>query len=121
MAADAQAILSLTIVRCEREARARGRRPWARPCALKAYQQQRFSRTYADLLASSRYAAASRFFLDELYGPQDFSDRDAQFARVVPALVRLFPQELVETVAAWRGCMRCPDHSTARWAACSAG
>ena len=37
--------------------------------------------------------------LDELYGPQDFSDRDAQFARVVPALVRLFPQELVETVA----------------------
>ncbi|HMV39773.1 MAG TPA: hypothetical protein PLG92_03730 [Piscinibacter sp.] len=100
MAADAQAILSqLTIVRSEREARAADGALGETVRALKAYQQQRFSRTYADLLASSRYAAASRFFLDELYGPQDFSDRDAQFARVVPALVRLFPQELVETVA----------------------
>ena len=100
MAADAQAILSqLAIVRSEREARTADGALGETVRALKAYQQQRFSRTYADLLASSRYAAASRFFLDELYGPQDFSDRDAQFARVVPALVRLFPQELVETVA----------------------
>lgn len=66
--------------------------------ALKAYQQQRFARSYADLLASPRYAAAARFFLDELYGPKDFSQRDAQFARVVPGLVRLFPREIVETV-----------------------
>ena len=65
---------------------------------LKAYQQRRFSRTYADLLATSRYAGAARFFLDELYGPGDFSSRDAQFARVVPALVRLFPSDVVETV-----------------------
>lgn len=100
MAADAQAILSqLAIVRSEREARTADSALGATVRALKAYQQQRFSRTYADLLASSRYAGASRFFLDELYGPQDFSERDAQFARVVPALVRLFPQELVETVA----------------------
>ncbi|MBS0440972.1 MAG: hypothetical protein JSR38_03405 [Proteobacteria bacterium] len=100
MAADAQAILSqLAIVRSEREARTADSALGETVRALKAYQQQRFSRTYADLLASSRYAGASRFFLDELYGPQDFSERDAQFARVVPALVRLFPHELVETVA----------------------
>ncbi|HEX2010868.1 MAG TPA: hypothetical protein VJN44_08030 [Roseateles sp.] len=67
--------------------------------ALKRYQQQRFRRSYADLLASPRYAAAARFFLDELYGPGDFSRRDAQFARVVPSLIRLFPAEVVETVA----------------------
>ncbi|MBB4845516.1 hypothetical protein HNP55_004068 [Paucibacter oligotrophus] len=67
--------------------------------ALKHYQQQRFARTYADLLASSRYAQATRFFLQELYGPGDFSRRDAQFARVVPALVRIFPSEVVNTVA----------------------
>ena len=91
MAADAQAILSqLAIVRSEREARTADSALGETVRALKAYQQQRFSRTYADLLASSRYAGASRFFLDELYGPQDFSERDAQFARVVPALVRLF-------------------------------
>ncbi|MBN8489310.1 MAG: hypothetical protein J0M20_16495, partial [Burkholderiales bacterium] len=34
------------------------------------------------------------------YGPQDFADRDAQFARIVPALVRMFPQEIVDTVQA---------------------
>jgi hypothetical protein len=68
--------------------------------ALKAFQQRRFAHTYADLLISARYAAASRFFLEELYGPADFSQRDAQFARVVPSLVRLFPREIVETVLA---------------------
>lgn len=67
--------------------------------AIKAYQQKRFSHTYADLLATPRYGAAARFFLDELYGPSDFSQRDAQFARVVPALVRMFPRNVVETVA----------------------
>lgn len=66
--------------------------------AVKRYQQQRFTRTYADLLRSQRYGAAARFFLDELYGPNDFSKRDAQFMRVAPALVRLFPSELVHTV-----------------------
>ena len=66
--------------------------------ALKAYQAARFARSYADLLAHARYGAATRFFLTELYGPQEFSRRDAQFERVVPALVRLFPGELVATV-----------------------
>lgn len=66
--------------------------------ALKAYQAERFARSYADLLASPRYGAAAQFFLTELYGPQEFARRDAQFARVVPALVRLFPAELVATV-----------------------
>lgn len=71
----------------------------ARVQALKAYQQRRFAHTYADLLAHPRYEAATRFFLHELYGPDDFRQRDAQFARVIPTLTRLFPQEVVETVA----------------------
>jgi hypothetical protein len=66
--------------------------------ALKRYQQARFQITYADLLASARHGPAARFFLNELYGPGDFSLRDAQFARIVPTLVRLFPQGIVETV-----------------------
>lgn len=67
--------------------------------AVKEYQQRRFCHTYADLLLDSRYGPACRFFLDELYGPADFSQRDAQFARVVSSLVRLFPAEIVNTVA----------------------
>lgn len=86
----------------ERERRARAAEPaWAaRVVALKAYQHARFARSHADLLADPRYAAAARFFLDDLYGPQDFAERDAQFARIVPALVRLFPAEVVATVDA---------------------
>jgi hypothetical protein len=71
----------------------------ARVQALKAWQQARFATTYADLLATPRYGRAARFFLEELYGPGDFTRRDAQFARVVPALVRIFPPEVVATVA----------------------
>ena len=70
----------------------------ARVFALKDYQQRRFKCSYADLLASPRYAAATRFFLQDLYGPEDFSARDAQLTRVVPALVRLFPADVVQTV-----------------------
>lgn len=66
--------------------------------AIKAYQQQRFRKTYADLLADPRFKHAALFFLEELYGPDDFSERDAQFTRIVPALVRLFPDEIVRTV-----------------------
>ena len=66
---------------------------------LKAYQSRRFAHTYQDLLLLPRYRAATQFFLTELYGPQEFAQRDAQFARVVPALVRLFPVEVVATVA----------------------
>lgn len=67
---------------------------------LKAYQAARFERTYADLLHSSRYSAATRFFLRELYGPNDFSGRDLQFARVAPNVVRMFPKSVTHTVAA---------------------
>ena len=67
--------------------------------AVKIYQSLRFQNSYRDLIASGPYQAAARFFLEELYGPGDFADRDGQFARVVPGLVRLFPQEIVGTVA----------------------
>jgi len=100
MPSDADNILSeLAVVDAERRRRAADQDLARRVIALKSYQQLRFSHTYADLLASARYAPAARFFLDELYGPNDFTRRDAQFARVVPALVRLFPREIVQTVA----------------------
>ena len=100
MTPSAAAILAhLHTVEAERRHRAATPELHDRVVLVKAYQQRRFSHTYADLLASTRYGAASRFFLDELYGPSDFTRRDAQFARVVPALVKLFPSEIVATVA----------------------
>jgi hypothetical protein len=89
----------LNEVQAERERRRLSPELHARVQAVKDYQQRRFAATYDDLLTNPRYRPAARFFLDELYGPADFSQRDAQFARVVPALVRLFPEEIVATVA----------------------
>lgn len=71
--------------------------------AIKRYQQRRFALSYGALLASERYGPAASFFLDELYGPQDFSQRDAQFAKVVPSMVRLFPKSVLDTVACLAG------------------
>jgi hypothetical protein len=51
-------------------------------------------------LASARFSPAAKFFLEDLYGPGDFTARDEQFVRVVPGLVRLFPHELILTVIA---------------------
>ena len=68
--------------------------------AVKAYQHARFMLTYADMLAHPRFGGAARFFLDDLYGPGDFTTRDSQFVRIVPALVRVFPRDIVDTVLA---------------------
>lgn len=101
MTPDGRLILDqLQLVAAERRRRAGDPALDARVRVVKHYQHARFARTYADMLGTPRYARASRFFLDELYGPHDFTQRDDQFARVVPALVRLFPQDIVATVVA---------------------
>lgn len=66
---------------------------------IKRFQAQRFRATYADLLQSPRYRSAARFFLQELYGEQDYAQRDQQFARIAGTIARLFPQAVVETAA----------------------
>jgi hypothetical protein len=70
-----------------------------RVAAIKQHQLARFNRDYAHFIESPRYGAAARFFMEDLYGPADFADRDAQFARVVPAMARLLPGEIMHTVA----------------------
>jgi hypothetical protein len=69
-----------------------------RVAAVKRYQHARFSRDYAGLIASTRYGAAAGFFLEDLYGPMEFGDRDAQFERVIPAMGKLLPDEVMHTV-----------------------
>jgi hypothetical protein len=100
MPAIAASILEkLREIESERKLRCQDADFGARVHALKEYQQRRFSHTYSDLLEGARYGPAARFFLNELYGPGDFSRRDTQFIRVIPTLVRLFPNEIVDTVA----------------------
>ena len=66
---------------------------------LADFQSRRLEVTYADLTTQPRYAAAIEFFRTDLYGPGDFSRRDADLARVVPTLVRMLPSAAIATVA----------------------
>lgn len=71
------------------------------PCRilLAAWQSQRLENTYADLLASRRYEAPARYFLSDLYGPKDFSQRDQQVERVYRKACKLLPEHMVKPLA----------------------
>ena len=66
---------------------------------LRTYPAARLEASYTDLLASPRYHDAARFFLDDLYGPKEFAQRDEDLARIVPTLVKLLPAAAMATLA----------------------
>ncbi len=68
--------------------------------AIKRLQAQRFRGSYADLLQSPDYGEAARFFLDELYGERDYSERDSQFARIAGGLAAVLPGPVMGTAVA---------------------
>jgi hypothetical protein len=63
---------------------------------LRAWQTERFSKTYADLLADPEYGAAGRFFLSDIYAPRDFSQRDYDFERLHALLARVLPSSYLK-------------------------
>lgn len=67
---------------------------------IKRLQSRRFAGTYSDLLGGGPYAAASRFFLEELYSDKDYAERDAQFSRIAGAIEKLFPAQVAQTAVA---------------------
>lgn len=90
--------------------------------AIKQFQSRRFSATYADCLHGGPMRPAAQFFLDELYGPHDFSRRDAQFDRIAGSIERLFPDhvgQLAENLARLHGLSEALDFTMAQhWRAC---
>ena len=66
---------------------------------LARWQARRLKNTYADLARNPRYAGAISFFGTDLYGPGDFSRRDADLARVAPIMGRMLPEGVILTVA----------------------
>lgn len=115
----AQAILqSLSVVEAWRT-QSTANPPWSASLhALKQYQAQRFERTYADWIANPKAERACRFFLDELYGPHDFTQRDAAFARIVPTMTRVLPREVsdtIEALSALHALSETLDHQMAQW------
>lgn len=82
-----------------KELRGAGAARPARLAELKRFQSQRLARTYEDLAAQPRYRAATGFFLDDIYGPKDFSARDQEMLRILPVMSRILPASAVETGA----------------------
>lgn len=66
---------------------------------LKDWQSLRLQRTYADIASQPRYRAATAFFLEDLYGPRDFSARDQAMLHIVPVMSRILPAFALETAA----------------------
>ena len=66
---------------------------------LRRWQAERLARSFEGFMNHPGRRPAAEFFLSDLYGDRDFSQRDADIARVVPRMQRLLPQGLLETLA----------------------
>lgn len=81
-----------------REVIARDRDTLAGVRALQRWQTQRLRRTYEDFAAEPRYRDALEFFLQDLYGPHDFSRRDRDLRKVLHQWERLLPQRALQAI-----------------------
>lgn len=66
---------------------------------LRKFQSQRLARTHSDLLTSPRYRLAAQFFLDDVYAPRDFSQRDADLQRFYEGVRKVLPERAVAILA----------------------
>ena len=86
--------------------------------SLRAFQNRRFARTYADLARDPRYQGAIAFFLYELYGDVDMTARDADVLRILPVMTRMLPDAALQTIRdalAFEALSEQLDSELARW------
>ncbi len=72
---------------------------WAARAALQQFQAARMAATHADLLGVPESAAAARFFLNDLYGSKNVTQRDADVERVLPTMERMLPLPALAAIA----------------------
>jgi hypothetical protein len=60
---------------------------------LQTWQTDRLLTTHDDLWNSKRFKPVMQFFVDELYGPKDFSQRDIELQLAVPKMARIIPNK----------------------------
>ena len=71
----------------------------ARLRELSLWQTERLAHTYADLRRDPRYEHAIEFFLNDLYGPRDFAQRDEELARAWRYLKRTLPSLVLSALS----------------------
>lgn len=67
--------------------------------ALQTWQCQRLLLSHQLLYQQDNYRAALDFFISELYGATDFSQRDQDIARVAPKMSKLLPDKALQSLA----------------------
>lgn len=65
---------------------------------LQAWQTNRLLVTHDDLWQTKRFKPAMQFFIDEIYGPKDFSQRDTEIAGVVSNIAKVLPEKGVNSL-----------------------
>lgn len=65
---------------------------------FRAWQMQRLSATHADLLQNPRYRPACLFFLEDIYAPKDFTQRNHDIVRMHDFMLRFLPARLIRTL-----------------------
>ena len=65
---------------------------------LREWQANRLRETYDDLLHSKKYGRASQFFLTDIYGTKDFSQRDADAENAYNSMRKYLPDRLLTTL-----------------------
>jgi hypothetical protein len=88
----------LRLVAEERRAAKREPALLAARVALKRYQSGRLAETHADLLANPNTREAAQFFLEELYGAHDLSQRDMDLERIIPTLQKMLSYASLHTI-----------------------
>jgi hypothetical protein len=63
------------------------------------WQCQRLLLSHQEMYQQKRFKPAVEFFVKELYGPKDFSQRDQDIARVVPKMAKLLPEKALASLA----------------------
>ena len=65
--------------------------------ALKTFQSRRLAATHADLMRGDTHDAVM-FFLEELYGTHDLSQRDGDLERIAPTMQRVLPADALHAM-----------------------
>ena len=67
--------------------------------SVQKWQTLRMQATHQALLNDPLHAPALQFFVEQIYGPQNFSQRDADIIRVVPKMHKYMPNKALSSLA----------------------
>lgn len=65
---------------------------------LRIWQSERLKKTHLDILNNTRYGPACNFFLNDIYAPKDFSQRDSNIEYLYEVMSSVLPKFLLKLV-----------------------